>query len=479
MKNIKNEKGMALAIVIIIFAIVTITASAALSISLSDTKLSVANENYIQAHYVARSAADVVSEDINLKMKKLEKLANDIPGLTGAALQNAKDAHSDYIAELQGLGVPLVNGQSTTLKVGNISSNLAEVKVENNNGITIVTAMYEEDGRIGKSTVKLGSVTPATITFTIPSFSGNNVIYTWGNITGTINNVKDITVSGAGIISSGAPTPASIELDNVHYNDKRGVAIMPPPPEYPFNGSAISSNYLISQKKKDVVNIDKNNNGYYGSLSATGNQTINWEVDTSKGDVVLIFNSINVGNQADILVKGSGHLYIYFVEKNNSNLMNFGNGLNIKSKVDDVETTGGGVKTTLVAYTKYMQDWYTHPSKIADGTNKFIPPELVATMPSAEVNFGVDLSKPQTAANNMNADAFMYFPGATVLVGNNLDLTGVLYAGSLYFGNNATVTINPFNTGNSIFTNNPSTSGEPEIVTVNTYDWELKKIWIR
>lgn len=460
MKNIKNENGMALAIVIIIFAIVTITASAALSISLSDTKLSVANENYMQAHYVARSAADVVSNDINAKMKQLKQVED---AMHAASAEDKEEAIQNYeIAKNQFDALNLVPepGYSNSVRVGGIGVNPVEVIITNESGNIKVSASYQEEGRLGKANVRVGTVSPLNKTLTIPNFSGDNAIYTWGNL------IKDkqhmITINGGGIISTGAPKPENNPLDGVVYNDKRGVGIIAPPT---VERSKIKNAGNLKDDKA-AININKNDSGYYDVLDFGNNNksVLNWNVDTSQGDVILIFSSLRANNGATINVSGNNHLYIYLEETDNPAILGFNNGLTINSVGDS-----NAVRTTIVAYTNEMQTWYEDPIKIAAGTNDFIPEDQVVT--TGYNNIGT--------WNNLDVNAYMYLPYCSFSVKNSPTITGALYSGSFTFGNNGTVNYKPFESDNEIFQNNPALQGEPIEVIVPTYAWDLEKIWVK
>lgn len=470
-RKLLNNSGMALAVVIMVFAVVTIIASVGLTVAVSDTRLSVASENYTKAYYIARSAADVVSNDIDNKLKHLEQLETD---MGNASIENAEAAIAAYYAEKDRLAdlnlIPDSPGDIHSVEVDGIGASDVEVKIENVMNAIEVTGIYTYEGRQAKAKVRIGEVTQSQRDLLIPSFSGKNSVYTWGDLN---RDKKDLTYTG--YISSGSPEPADAgdRVAGAVYGENRGVGIIVPPEE--FSGVDLRTSTLkASMAAGNSVEISKNDNGYYGDLN---DAKLDWSVDTSLGDVVLIFNSIvTADNASSIKVYGSNHLYIYLVEKNSENMFEIKNGLTIKSYDYELNKKGEYVsvlkddivRTSIIAYTDEMQTWYNDPSNISP-TNKSIPADEVDL--SNTNGFG--------AWNNLDASAFFYLPFCDVSVKNNGDFTGALYVGSLSFDNNTNVTFKDFNPSNVIPPNNLAIAGVPTEIVVTTFDWDLNKVWIK
>ncbi|HZK61912.1 MAG TPA: hypothetical protein VFC41_07525, partial [Anaerovoracaceae bacterium] len=462
-KYISNKNGMALALVLMIFAVVTITATAGLSISLSDTKLGVASENYVKAKYFARSAADVISTDIDNKMKELERLEAIMNNASLETVEAAQDNYEAEKARVEALNlIPLNPGEINRVKVAGIADNDIDVEIRKVNGFVEVTGIYTYEGRNAKSKVRIGQVTSATHDLTIPSTNGKNSLYTWGDI----KKEKSKDLDHTGYISAGGDASG---VSGGISNDKRGITIIVPP-ETVFN---IIKNTSTARGKLNTEKITAANNGYYGDYI---DSNLNWNVDTTGGDVILIFNSITSSdNHATIKVMGNNTLYIYLVEddsdtlfyvKNNLVIYSYDIGKDKKGNTIEIEQPDV-IRTSIIAYTKEMQNWYKNP---ANNPNTVIPADKVVVGNEATVSFG--------GKNNSNVNAYMYLPYCDVNVKNNSTLKGFVYSSSFTFEQNNSLTFIDFNTGNIIPKNNTALTGYTTTIPVNTYDWNLSREWI-
>ena len=457
-KYLNNQKGMALAVVVMIFAVVSILAATSLTISLSQTKQSVAAENYTEAYYLARSATDVVSTDI---INQINELNDSIPNPSSSAIEiskyNALQAKIDSILTTSNV---IVNGIGSN----SIQSNIVVVPSGLKKFITVET-VYQNEGRTGRAKVQLGKISTEIQTIT-QSGINTNAIYTWGNLDiGT-----GLTVTGGGEVGYGG---TAIIGNNANINANNSVFpvnIITPPTLDTITDQAI----LLSEKNGGsfpVKNINKLNNGNYGSLTSTDNNTsINWNVDTSSGDVILVFNSLSlVSSEANINVTGNNdnyNLYIYLMEdpaKNNSvkSLLYFKNDFNITGK-----NTTGAPKTYIIAYTKAMQ--------AEDNMGKTVTE-----------NSELDPYDTAYIKNSAQLDAFFYLPGCDFEIeqGNPV-VTGSMFSSDFTLGNTAKINFKPYLPNSALGT---QTSMGETFFTIKKMDIEkadlnntnINKVWIK
>ncbi|MBK5262542.1 MAG: hypothetical protein JJE17_08240 [Peptostreptococcaceae bacterium] len=435
-KHIKNENGMALALVLMIFAVVSIIAATGLTIALSQTKQSVSNQNYVEAYYVARSATDVVSADIINKIIELNNMQRSTPEETlvfEAFKAKVDKMLTTSIVTVDGI-VPGNPVQSNVI----VTTNMAGQK------LVVVSTTYVKDGRSSTAKVQLGMISPQTITV-----SGvKSVIYSWGDI----NIGNNLTVVGDANIAYGGTT-AQIK-DNVlkaEQSLRNNVDIITPP------ALGIKTGSTLYSSNKSTININSDFNGSYGVVE--GNY-FDWNVDTSLGDVILIFDQLTINQASTINVTGANNLYIYLKENNaNTGITPLFNAKNNFSIISGIGTP----KTYIISYTKSMQDIYNSTGAINVAPNLLIPLDTVYIKNSAEL------------------DAFFYLPGCDFKIEEGPTIIGSIFAGKFTIGNSANIKFESYATNSVLNVFNTSTSQTKTIETFVFTDSSanIKRLWVK
>ncbi len=119
---IKNKKGYALPLVLIVIVVITILGTTLLLISMTQLKHVSIEENRMQAHYYARSGAELVMFGIGEELLEL----HDIPvGETSALVSNEISFNGDSLA-----------GNITLIKVYRENNDIIIVSTGSVNGVS-------------------------------------------------------------------------------------------------------------------------------------------------------------------------------------------------------------------------------------------------------------------------------------------------------------------------------------------------------
>lgn len=464
-KKICNNQGMALAVVIMVFAVVSILGATALGLSISQTKQSVASEDYTEAYYIARSATDVVSTNILNEVKAF----NSLPVPKDGDDPNSEDVKA-YFAQKSKLDQILMSGNVMVTGVGsgpvNSYVNVTESGSPKKYAITVET-QYTENGHTGTAKVQLGEITTTSQSIVL----AGDAIYTWGNMAignnfilagdaGTVSHggkvyygeIKSNKENTTGFIGSNVPvTKKTIDIDIIA------------PPSLP-NKSGEKD--LLLNSTRTITSAD---NGYYGDI-ISGKKKIDWIIDTGTNEnnkVIIVLNSItNEANGSQIKVIGKGIFELYLMENTPidgaTTLMDFKNDFDIYSVADD-----GKPRAYIIAYTKAMQN----------AGSSSIPHNINSS----------DYDK-VAIKNSATLEAYFYLPGVAFTVDQGgkggfggPQITGGIYASSFVTGNKTTVTFKSYPPA-GILASQTDVGGESKVVTkleIKPGLNNLNKIWIK
>lgn len=468
-KIICNNQGMALAVVIMVFAVVSILGATALGLSLSQTKQSVASEDYTEAYYIARSATDVVSTNILNEVKAFYSLP--VP-------KDGDDPNSEsvkaYFTQKSKLDQILMTGNVVVTGVGNgpVNSyvNVTESGSPKKYAITVET-QYTENGHTGTAKVQLGEITTTSKSIVL----AGDAIYTWGNM--IIGKSFNLAGDGGSVSYGGSLFDGKEDAKEEIEDGKIGNVIATKkaididiivPPSLPDKSGQKS---LLFNNTRKITSAD---NGYYGDIDydAIGHKgLLNWEIDTGtdpNNKVIIVVNSLINSNNgkggSNITVTGKGTFELYLVEnpsypESPKTLMHFENKFNIDGTGDK-----GEPKTYIIAYTKAMQ------AAVAAGATSI-------THNIAPSHYDIVDIK-----NSSELDAYFYFPGVAFSVfQGSPNITGGIYASKFETGNSTTVTFKSY-PPTGLLASKTDIGGEPKVVTkleIKPGLNNLNKIWIK
>lgn len=424
-KLLKSNKGIALAAVMMIFTVVAIIGGVVTTISLSEINFSVHSEKSTAAYYLARSAVDIVSTQINEEFKILKSKEKD----TYETEEELKE-YTDALATFQNLLGVFVSPYESSVTV-NIDGKVFPVTIKKATGTggkeyIEVSCTAEYDGVKSSAATKVGSFTISNDNTKVGQefFAGNDVIYAWNEIS-IKNNFK--LKSDKANVSAGK----KIGIDKIDKDSKeviqtiieRPVPIIQPDSEDVNRIKETSFLNGVKKSGKYSVSVTSAHNGNYGSFTLANDVT--WNVDTSSGDVILIFNSIISSNNRvlDVKITGANNLYIFIYEQSSPiqsrTLVDLGSGLNIDSPGDIPQAY-------FVVYNDSAQDWYknTWPSIKKSDTDKPL-------MPYASTNTVFNPLDNVTIKNGSTFEAFLYMPGCDLSLQNQGEVIGAFYASNV------------------------------------------------
>lgn len=482
---LKNKKGAALAAVIMVFVVMIILSTAVLTVSLAETKSAAGVESVTTGYYLARSAVSIAADQIDAEFSKLNQLQRAVDEESDATLKAAAlDNYNAALTAFRALGiVPAAENDTKTLKLsGILDSGDAEVviAISNIGGEPYLTATctVEVNGMTSTASARLGKYIAATNSYyysqsTDPNFDWlNDAIYTWGDM--DFNKAPKLN---NGTLSAGGNITNATGNSGV----ARDLPILKPPAEYmAINKVGTSKATAMCSSNTKMVTITASDSGYYGDFYAKNN--VNWGVDTSAGDVVLIFSSIYAKNNFEITVTSPAtastpdsqvnHLYIYIVEpytaggstKTSDDIIYVKNNLTI---------TSSSAYSKPLAYVIYYNDSAQKYIRETGGNN---------LVPADSVNTVINHMDTATFCNNAELEAYFYLPGMDLSINkNNFKLTGAMYVGEFYTKNNAVITFDPAPGDDLMFAGFQQTDAS-SIEVEGSYDsigMETDRVWLK
>lgn len=489
-KMLKNNRGMTLAVVIIIFAVVAIVGTTVLTISLSQNTSSVASEDTTAAYYYSRSAIDIVSTDIKAKYKTIADAQVVIDQLsasgtaTQAQIDAAMAAYNTAVTQFNALRlIPPTTADTYSVQVGSILAQPLTVNINLlSSGIIQLSceATYEGDtssarAQIGTFTMQTASQVFYMNTSVDTTWLGDDAFYSWGNI-----NLD----SGNFTMHSSTPSQGTISAQGT-ITQENGFSDKSSPPAPKTSGVSHDMPILVAPTEPDKTGtslagtktLTSSNNGYYGPLWSIGKNgsvsgvTVNWTVNTSGGDVVLVFDAFYTSGSSTINVIGSGNLYIYVKEPYHNPFIT-NNLINISNHTTILTNSGyTNPQIYFIVYNDVMQ-WYHEIHR--PGSTMMPAAEALALSPSDFDTVIVD--------NLNNISAFFYLPGCSFSNTNNGDLYGAVYASDIYVKNNKNIYYYPFEDVD-LFDHAGATVGgtttTPYTVTYTAYIPAYNRVWIR
>lgn len=410
---IKKKRGVALITVIMIFAVVTILGTVLLSLALSQMKVATHSALYDNAYNQAWSSVEVVAKDISERIKKIEELSATLQASTTSAEFEANNLN--YQAAVDFLNNNII-GHTVTLtaengREDNVADKVIVTKSEDN--VIYIQSTKVIDDVSATATMKFASysVTPKSVTIVTPGTAGesilDNTIYLWGDLVFTgiviVTNTEKINISYGGSMPNDFLAWIASTLTNITFTkvEELPEAYVQQPPAELWEGKTPKSRMAYN---KTITSAD---NGYYSGNYQTylgdGNdsQNITWVVDTTSGNVILIFDYLlNYGN-VTISVKGNNKCFIYLLggESGGSTLVNITRSLNIK-KYSIFSTARPAAY--IISYDKQMRD-----GAGTGGNSKIIIDEQASVY------------------------GYLYMPYTDITVNGGLTLQGSVFAGNV------------------------------------------------
>jgi len=462
LRLLKTKRGVALATVVVVFATVAVLGTVTATVAVSEAKSAKKAKEVTAAQYLARSAVDIVSTQLENKLAEVDAaqsaLLNALPDQKSAAL----DAYEAAKTELDASGlIPSSYSNPASVIVSGITDEPVTVYVslvaKGGADYLEVNCTVSYDGSEGNAKARVSSIAEETSSITISSYEegeffwSGDAIYSWG----------DITVKNNAYIYDGGTLSAGGTITGIEGNS--GVMLNMPvliPPSWALTTDKTSVNL-----NRNII-LSSSDSGYYGAVSVNNNRT--WSIDTTAGDVILIFDSLTAKNNFKInIVYGENRLYIYLIESLSytatqtptSNTL-----LECKNGVDIVGTDSDGKPLTyVIAYNDSLQQYYqTYGSNV-------IPAESVIQSPLDIV----------TIKNGQNVEAYFYLPCCAMTIKNNSSIKGVIYTGEFEGQNNTYIYFRPM-PGNDLFEGFSVVSSTPADTVVDyvAYIFNENRVWL-
>jgi|GEM_PF-4818562 len=424
-RNINNNQGVALVIVIMVFVVMTILGTSAVSMVYSDNMFSQQQEDGKKAHYAARAAVASVEQAIHNQVDILDSLQfamddaitewqkdqtnDDKKALMDAAVSNYNLLFDEIYDEVLPTTTILKHKTkiAESLETDSVSNEfVVEVQSlgsDNYKLSSVATVNGKKGNAVRVINIKKND-TPKTIQVAVGAF--DDALYAYNDIDVDSDNEDKNKVKGGVTYGKGPKPVLTVVKPNILPDDPRD-----PNPELKDAKSAfeeISAGTLTLTPKTEIglhtvtgqgsnknYKIDYLNSGYYAS-NLTLNGDYPYNVDTSKGDVILRFDAVVTTTNKPVVfnASGGGNLIIYI-----DSLTNSGQGNNFEINGSD-ETSSG---STTIAKT----DIYV----------------FIKTNDALKNNFD---------GNN----AFIYAPTSTVQVKNGTEFKGSIVADQILMKNN-------------------------------------------
>lgn len=495
---LKSKKGAALAVVLIVFSVVAIVGTTVLSVSLSQTSLSKSTEDMTSAYYYARSAVEIISSRINKAYEDVEAAEPSYPedytptveeAQADLALYQAAQAAFDALMLVPTEAAP---HRSATVRIDGYGDLLVSVdRVINSEGDpeNIVSCAVTHNGKSSSARAKIGSfdTVSAEIIYTVLStefpWLGDHAIFSYDDI--YLDNGTNFTMKGGGEFTAvGDLTDGGItyktEAGNANLADDvnegpsyaQDMPIIVPTAD--MLTTVHTGNIPSGQNKNNPHVISSSQSGYYPDFNE--GDGIYWEVDTSGGDVVLIFDDFTVSG-GDIVVSGSGSLYIFVVEPVNSvssnTLISLSGNFGISNKSGNKKP-----QTFIAVYNNILQTYReNHDDESGDPASVIPKGEIVNGLP-VDVAAGKTLDT--VLVDNKSAmSAYIYAPTCGIYANNNTDIYGSFYGSHVYIKNNKSFTYYPFTASELTDEAEPIKTTATTSTVYPAYDASYDRIWLR
>jgi type II secretory pathway pseudopilin PulG len=489
----KNKKGIALATVLIVFAVISIIGVTVLSVSLGEIRSAEHAEDTTAAYYLARSAVEVVTSDIQSKyadlsaaLTNLTDVQNDTDA-TETDVENAISAYNAILTQFNALGVIPTSSAITCQVNVAIDSQPYTVYINlvNVDGTDVIeascTATYE--GKTSTARAQIGTFIKDTTTLTYytedppaESWLGEHALYSFQDMKlkqlPTVHNGGSLSAQGTILDVHDDQVPDDVGTSGVVHDMP---IIVPPTLEDKSSVSLAGTHTLTSA-----------DSGYYGALGTPKNKTqvndirITWTIDTTNGtadtsddtDVVLIFTNLYAASTSSINVVGGGKLYIYIQEP-----YTYGDVITKRILINlagqSTITSNGTLADPQVYFIVYNDtlQWYR---QTYSSTN--IPASDAMALPEEDYDIVF-------IENLSNISAFFYLPGCTADMTNNYDLYGSVYASYINVANLTNIYYYPFDY-EDLFAHSSTPPGDPVLVPHNsdpitTYTPNYSRVWVR
>ncbi len=276
-RMIKERKGSALAYTIMTFFIVAVLAVGIVTVSFTEEKMSKNNDNYLRAHYAARSAVDSASAWIENAFKNSQSTTGVVPTVIGGTTT----------------GTGTWEGASYTTSV---------FRDNNDEYIISAVAKYKDATANSKLSLKkmtTGGTIPVDLIFSAGIYATGAIFIDNSNVQFSPRDCPDQMV----IQAAGAIFPTSIPGVTVIANTSKQVYT----PTVP-SGLAVKS---MPAPSGGVYTITQD--GDYGNaLGSLSNCTVVFDTAAAGHDMVVAVNSIGFNGHITYRLAGTHKLFLYF-----------------------------------------------------------------------------------------------------------------------------------------------------------------------
>ncbi|WP_409227554.1 hypothetical protein [Gudongella sp. SC589] len=267
-KTVKNRNGMALPLVIMVILVTMILGVSLLSIGLADTKFTMAQENKIQANYLARAGVDDIA---------------------------------DYIIENKALPVVDPDEEITFTKGSYIITNLEEIAGSNpKDSVFVIEATSTVQS--ATSDVKL------TMSFDNPSDLFDKAIYTFDDLDiSKMNSVQgDIASAGSVILKENKDN-----FDTNQYTVESNASFDYGYSQFPITmPGTYQTSYTATLSATATISSD----GNYNSITVPNNTTLTFFTGGENDVLEIGIHRFSTGNSGVVQVTGEGILKLYVGE---------------------------------------------------------------------------------------------------------------------------------------------------------------------
>lgn len=456
-----NKKGMALASVLVVFVLVGLMAVSVASMVYSDTMFSLDDENGKKAYYAARSAVETVERAVlgelaalqdekalivNGLREEIEALneeysngfiedANEGESLADAYARLYADIVDSYDTEIlayQGsyssfrdnvLPGETVDSYTHTVTIEGFETSSSEFDVDitavedpDQTGVTAgfyLESTADVNGKTARVRKWLGIRITSEDSIVIQSLQQSdtgpnlfdNAIYSYGDLAfgnggggGAVAQITGGIVYEGNLYNGANVNASSVPFKQVPPTDME--TIRPPADLLPYDPATIDESSTTLP-----TTIDQSDSAYYKNEVIINKD---YTVDTSQGDVVLKMNSVLVSGSFGFHVTGTNSFYWYILDEANPGVP-----VVISKPANNVDAIvcDEGAEAYLI---------------VDQLPGDYDPDDNVLNF-----SFG---------KNNVTMEAYVYAPYSTLMLKNNLDLTGSVVAGGFDIWNGSVIT---------------------------------------
>ncbi|SDK52446.1 DUF7305 domain-containing protein [Natronincola ferrireducens] len=354
---LRNKKGIVMPLVVILFAIVIILTTVTITAVNFESKHGIIDENQTKAYYVARSAVDAVRAAIEIEVQEKisdrisvveakskaideidsgdpDEMAEYLEALNQAVLdlQNAQYEYNLGLDFIRNHVLP-VGGTTHTVEgivgadTGDIVVNVipvsggyklqASATVNGNTARAALKLNFDTDNETYSILINSEETTSTWEEYELPAnhpASFGDAFYSHNNV--NLGNNVDLTKSN-GTKASGR-YEGIINIGNNKLGDfSQSEPTDPIEPKELLPVDISTDSRFEDLKTTDLPpTIRAIDSGYYGSIALGHNK--HFTVDTTEGDVILMLNRLEFGNNNSFHVTGSGKFYLYIYDNSKS-----------------------------------------------------------------------------------------------------------------------------------------------------------------